>query len=122
MKRLHFQAPNNLGLLHDELMAAIPSLAPQPIAGETMGDGSPKMAPAMTMEGSNDDVWLGVPDDADEAAIAAVIAAHDSNATQTDPSAGRRARIAELLQTSRSSWTTAQLREIVELNAREITG
>lgn len=122
MKNLRFNKPNNLSLLHDELIAAIPALSPQPIPGETSPDGQELMGPVMTVEGLGDDIWLGVPDEMDEAAIAAVIAAHDGTLSQRDPSADRRSRIAELLQTSRSNRTTAQLREIVELTAREAIG
>ena len=122
MKTYRFTRPNNLSLLHDELLAAIPELRPVPVPGETLPDGTIATAPVMTVEGLGDDIWLGVPDDVDEALIAAVIAGHDGAATQVDQSADRKTRIAELLQTSRSNWTTAQLREILELTAREVMG
>ena len=115
MKRLHFVKPNKLSALHDELIAALPSLAP-------VRDADGMGTPVMQVEGLDADVWLTVPDDAGEAAIAAVVQAHDGTMSQPDPSAARRTRISELLQTSRSNWTTAQLREIMELAAREVTG
>ena len=34
----------------------------------------------------------------------------------------RRARIAELLETARSDWTTAQFRELLQVTAQEIIG
>ena len=71
MKRLHFAKPNNLSRLHDELLAAIPTLRPIPNA---RGENEPVMA----VEGRGDDIWLTVPDDADEAAIAAIVQAHDA--------------------------------------------
>ena len=122
MKKLTFNKPHNLSLLHDELLAAIPALNPRLAPGRTMLGGSPVRVPVITVEGLDDNIWLGVPDEVDDAAIAAVIAAHDGSAAQLDPSADRRTRLAELLQTSRSNWTTAQLREIVELTAGEVTG
>ena len=115
MKRLDFARPNNLSALHDELMEAIPTLRPSK-------DKDGNLTPTIQVEGLGDDVWLTVPDTADEAAISAVVQAHDPTIAQPDPSADRRSRLAELLQTSRTNWTTAQLREIVELTAREITG
>ncbi|MCH8894100.1 MAG: hypothetical protein J4N75_07195 [Chloroflexi bacterium] len=122
MKALKFNKPNNLSLLHDELMSAIPELRPRLTPNLPSINGQPATAPVMTVEGLDDDIWLGVPDDVDEAEIATVIAAHDGAATQVDQSADRKTRIAELLQTSRSNWTTAQLREILELTAREVMG
>ena len=84
MKRLHFQISNNLSLLHDEIMAAIPALAPKAVPGELSPDGSPLYEPVMTVEGRDDDIWLTVPDDTNEAAVATVIAAHDGSGTQPD--------------------------------------
>lgn len=122
MKILTFNRPNDLSLLHDELIAAIPGLEPQPVPGEFSPDGSPVLAPVMTVEGLGNDISVGVPDNVDEPAVAAVVAAHDETTPRPDPRASRGNRIAGLLQTSRSNWTTAQLREIVELTAREVTG
>jgi hypothetical protein len=87
MKRLHFQTSNNLSLLHDEIMAAIPALAQKAVPGELSPDGGPLYEPVMTVEGRDDDIWLTVPDDTDEAAVATVIAAHDASAVQTSTSA-----------------------------------
>lgn len=70
MKRLYFRRPNRLSPLHDELLAAIPALSPVPNArGELQA--------VMHVEGLGDDIWLTVPDDADEAAINAVVQAHN---------------------------------------------
>jgi len=115
MKRLHYPVPNNLSLLHDEILSAIPALSP-------VNSASGEREAAMQVEGDNANVWLTVPDNPDEVAIGTVIAAHDSNATQPDRSADRKAQIANLLAVPRSNWTTAQLREIVELSAKETTG
>ena len=115
MKTLHFVKANNLSALHDEILAAIPSLAP-------VRDSEGKGTPVMRVEGNASDIWLTVPSDANEAAIEAIIGAHDGTLPQPDPSAERKTRIVELLQTGRGNWTTAQLREIIELAAREVTG
>jgi hypothetical protein len=72
-KRLHFNKPNRINKLHDELLAAIAALR-----GPQQPDGS-RLA-VMTVESSGDDIWLTVPDDADETAIQAVIDAHTNAA------------------------------------------
>jgi len=77
MKTLHYQMPNNLSLLHDQIMAGIPALAP---VRDDEGIGTP----VMTVEGDGSNVWLTVPDDTDEAAVQTVIDAHDASATQRD--------------------------------------
>lgn len=71
------------------------------------------------MEGKGDDVWLTVPDDADEAAIASVVKAHDHTQPDLNPRRDRLNRIAELVGIPRSSWTSAQMRELIYLIARE---
>jgi hypothetical protein len=70
MKRLEYTYPHDLGKLHDELLAAIPPLRP------TTGPGGIDVA-VMLVEGDDTHVWLTVPDNANERAIAAVVAAHD---------------------------------------------
>lgn len=70
MKRLQFDRPINLGRLHDQLIAQVPALAPQPGAGGML-------QAVMTVEGGTDRAILTVPDEADEAAIQAVVDAHD---------------------------------------------
>lgn len=70
MKRLHFTKSHRAGRLHEELLAAVAEL--QPVLGT---DGRPSAR--LTFEHAGTDLWLTVPDDADEAAIAAVVAAHD---------------------------------------------
>jgi hypothetical protein len=74
MKRLDFNLSNNLSQLHDELRAAIPSLIHIRVRAadglnESYGDD-------LRVEGNGNDVWLTVADDADEAAIQAVVDAH----------------------------------------------
>ena len=61
MKKLHFFKPNALSRLHDEILVAMPGLAPE-----------------MRVEGLGDDIWLTVPDTADEAAITVIVQAHDA--------------------------------------------
>jgi len=78
MKRLHYEIKNTLTRLHEELLEAIPAL--RPIAGASpgaiLGDDLRREAVMVPVEGNEENVWLTVPDDADEAAIARVIAAH----------------------------------------------
>ncbi|NQW23331.1 MAG: hypothetical protein HQ475_07800 [SAR202 cluster bacterium] len=114
MKTINFTLPNNLSLLHDQLLAAIPKLRPVPDAN---GD----LEPVIAVEGDTTTVRLTVPDATDELAIAAVVTAHDHTMTQPDPAAGRKIRIAELLAIPRSDWTAAQQREAIELALRELT-
>lgn len=111
MKRLHFVKPSNLSVLHDELLVAIPALAP---VRDAEGIGTP----VMTVEGDESNVWLTVPDTTDEAAIAAIVQAHDPNSPPIDPAAQRRTRIEELLAIGRSNWTAGQRNELLELVAR----
>ena len=72
----------------------------------------------MQVEGTETDVWLTVPNMADEAAITAVVQAHDHTKQQTDPTAQQRSRIKELLVIGRSNWTASQRNELIELIAR----
>lgn len=72
MMQLHYNRPNDLARLFGELLAA--GLLPA-----TINECWP-------MSGLGDDIWINAPDDADEAAIAAVVAAHDPTPRpQTDP-------------------------------------
>ena len=121
MKRLHFTKANNLGLLHDELLTALPELAPVPDpSGATGPDGKPSLIQVTRVESSGNDIWLTVPDDTDETAIAAVIQAHDETKLQPDARRDRLERIAELQALGRSNWTTAQMRELIDLSAQEL--
>ena len=71
MKRLSYAKVNNLSSLHDELLAAMPALRP-------VLNASGDREAVMGVEGRGANIWLTVPDTADEAAIAAVVAAHDA--------------------------------------------
>lgn len=114
MKRLQFTFPNNLGLFHEELLAAIPALRPlvNPVTGRHEANHQ--------AEGLGDDVWLTVADNVDEATIATVIQAHDPRKLRLDPSADRRVRLTELMGIPRSDWTATQVRELLELALLEI--
>ena len=70
MKRLHYTAPNDLSLLHDQLLAAIPSLRP---TATKEGE----LTAVIRVEGLGANIWLTVPNDADNAAIQAVVEAHN---------------------------------------------
>ncbi len=120
MKRLHFQKPNNLSRLHDELLGALPALGPiDSPADEPSLENSRAAVAVITVEGKGDDVWLTVTDDADEAAIASVVVAHDHTQPSLNPHRDRLNRIAELVEIPRSSWTTSQMREMMYLLAQE---
>ena len=121
MKQLHFQTLNNLSLLHDDILAAVPSLKPVPnIRGELDPNGNIALEPVMVVRGNEANVWLEVPDSVDEAAIAAVVQSHDHTKTQPDPRKERLARIAEINSIARSDWTSAQMRELISLMAQEL--
>ena len=72
----------------------------------------------IAVQGRGDDIWLTVPDDADQAAIRAVVLAHDPNSPRIDQTTQRRTKIEELLAIGRSNWTAAQRNELLELVAR----
>jgi hypothetical protein len=94
MKRLHYNRPNNLSKLHDELLAAIPALRPVP-----NDDG--ELVAVMRVEGREDDIWLTVPDDADEAAIAVVVDAHDPTPRSVPPTVEERLAALEAVERER---------------------
>jgi len=71
MKRLHFVISNNLSVLHDELLQAIPTLVP-----DVSSDGN--RYAIIQVEGDADNVWFTVPDNTDEVDIQTVIDAHDA--------------------------------------------
>jgi len=64
LKQLEFNKPNDLSRLHDELLTALPVLAP--ING----------VPQMRVEGKDLLIRLFVPDEADESAIQVVVNQH----------------------------------------------
>ncbi|HEY9750219.1 MAG TPA: hypothetical protein V6C63_16160 [Allocoleopsis sp.] len=64
--RLIYTKPHNLNRLHQELIAEVPSLAPE--------NGKARLI----IEGDGHTVVLTVPDESDQAAIAAVVNAHSS--------------------------------------------
>lgn len=111
MKHLHYQIPNNLSLLHDNLLQTVPSLAP------TIGpDG--EWYVVMQVERNDCNVWLTGPEDADDVAIGTVVQAHDHTKLQPNPSELRRTRIEEPLAVGRSSWTASLRIEFIGLIAR----
>ena len=121
MKRLNFTKLNNLSLLHDQLLAAIPDLRPiSNDQGRIDSDGNTALEAVMVVEGTATEVSLTVPDDADQAAIAAVVEAHDHTKSQPDPRQDRLARIAEIDAIARSDWTSAQMRELIHLLAQKL--
>lgn len=69
--QLTYSHQNSLPKLLDELLAAIPALRPVPA-----GDGGLPVA-VLHLWGDGDSITLEVPDAVDEAAVTAVVAAHD---------------------------------------------
>lgn len=96
MKTLRYSIPNNLSGLHDELLAALPSMKPSPTGPIDPQTGRPENVPQMAVEGIQGTeatayVQLTVPDDANEAVIRAVVLAHNPNTPRSDPVAAVRA-------------------------------
>lgn len=81
MKKITFDQPHYLSKLHDELLAAIPQLQPVEVDGERWA--------VVAVGGDGQTLTLRVPDSADEAAIRAVVEAHDPTppAPPPDPQA-----------------------------------
>lgn len=67
MKTLKYSAPHDLSQLHDELLAAIPALRGEDAPGQ----------PLLRVEGEGTTVVLTVPEATSEAALVAVVKAHD---------------------------------------------
>ena len=118
MQTLLFTQPNNLNLLHDELVAGISGFHrthPRP-------DGTNEADPDCgQVQGTADEIIVTFADDIPPQLVTAVVQAHDHTMTQPDPRKDRRARIAELKAIPRSTWTTAQIRELIDLMAQELT-
>jgi len=107
MKTLQYSKPNNLSLLHDELLTAIPTLAP---IRDAEGIGTP----VMRVEGRDNEIWLTVPDDADEAEIAAIIASHDGSTVTNDEVSRARREVLETKLTD-DSITFKETKELMRL-------
>lgn len=73
MQTLTYTKPHVLGTLHDELLALVPGLAPVP------GPDGMLVAVLALWDDGGDVITMTVPDDADEPAIAAVVAAHPAD-------------------------------------------
>ena len=100
MKQLRFVKQNNLSKLHDELLATIPQLRP-------VLNAQGQLEPVMRVEGLAQDIWLTVPDTADELAIAAVILAHNAQALQP-------------LTAEQQAWATATVAEKLSMIAKRL--
>jgi len=113
LKKLNFNKLNNLSALHDEIIVALPSLA-------SVADANGDLSAVINVEELDSEIWITVPDNTDEAAIAAVVQGHAGAISQLDPSAERQARIAELLAIPRSEWVAAQQRQLLPIAAQEL--
>lgn len=110
MKTLHFVLVNKLDLLHNELLAAIPSLWPVP-AATLLGPG---LEAVMQISGDDTQVWLTVPDATDEVAIGSVITAHNPAILTAGEARAARYQVLK----GKGAWTPAELEESVRLLLR----
>ena len=110
MQTLTFTMPNNLTQLHDELIAGVAgfhrSVGPSDDLAAADDCGS--------IEASADDIKVTFAGDISAQLITTVVQAHDPTLQQPDS----RSRIAEILAIPRSNWTTAQMRELIDLLAQ----
>ena len=121
MKKIHFNMPNNLSLLHDELPAAMSDRRPQlRPTGALDPFRNPALQPVMRLHGDAENVWLAVPDMADTGAINSEIQARDPAKNRADPRGDCLVPIAEVDAIGRSDWTSAQMRELIYLLALEV--
>ena len=105
MKTLTYTRRHDLGRLHDELLAA--------------GVPLPLLDGCTPVQGRGDEIILSVPDDADEQAIAAVVAAHDPTPVpEPDPDADLKAAIeaaqAEIERTATLDDLRVAMRELTD--------
>lgn len=73
MRKLEFTRPHDLALVADQIQAAVPSARPEP--GE---DG----VPTVRYSSDGETLYIEGPDNLDEAAITAIVAAHDQAAVK----------------------------------------
>jgi hypothetical protein len=105
MKELTYTIPNNLSLLHDELTAGIAEL--RPVRDEDTGS----LLPTMGVQGDGNKVYLTVPNNVDETAIAAIVRAHDADKRRPDPLAA--ARLSTTRKLSALGLTSAEIAVII---------
>jgi len=108
MKRLHFQIPHNLSLLHQELLDSISTVAP------ILNIETNELEAVMRVEGDSGNVWLTVPDDVDESAVQAIVDAHDANATTAKEEHQAKQDVLEAKLTD-DSITFEEMKELMRL-------
>jgi hypothetical protein len=108
MRTLTFTRPHRLGKIADELAAGVPALRPS-----TAPDGT--LVARCTVSGDGARLTLSVPDDAPDAAIASVVAAHDP--TTPSPSEARDAA----RQANEDAWKVELRALLVKLEAGTAT-
>ena len=118
MQHLELSIPNNLNLLHDELVAAIPGFRRVSLENDGLEEATETCG---RVESLGDSVRISFADDIPEADVIAVLQRHDATKKQTDVREQRLDRISELNAIPRSNWTTAQMRELIDLLAQEVT-
>lgn len=85
MRTLTVTRPHHLAKLTHELLAACPELAPRLIPDAQLPNGAPVRAASFKLMATGNTLRIVVPDDADDAAIQAVIAAHDPTPPPAPP-------------------------------------
>ena len=116
MQTLIFNKPNNLDFLHDELIAGVPGfhrtvdLLDDLAAADDCG----------AVQSSGESIKITFADDNPGHLIETAVLAHDSIIPRPDVRVERRTRMSELLQISRSDWSAAQFRELLQLTAQEL--
>ena len=120
MKILKFVRKHDLSQLHDELIAAIPSLAP--VFPESPDPDLPAaMIPVIGVYGRRSTIWISVPDDTDPEPVASLVAAHTPSTAPANENVSRLTRIEELLAAGKTNWTAADRDELIELTAIQMT-
>lgn len=104
-KRLTISRRHHLDKLHDELLAAIPALAPK------ANDAGEREA-VFTLSGDGGELVLEIPDDVDEAAVAAVVNAHDPTPPPPPPPPLAKRLLTRLEATDPTLVTATQLRAV----------
>ena len=117
MQTLTFTRPNDLALLHDELIAGVPGFHRIIVTP----DGDSADADCGPVEASGNTIRVTVADDVAADQVNSIVQTHDPANRTLNPAGQRNARIKELLAVGRSNWTAAQRNEIIELIGQKVT-
>ena len=119
MQTIRVTKTYSLSLLGEELAAQVPTF----LRTRDNDDGTKRaLDDSGVVLGYDGYVEIHFADDIDPGEVTAVVAAHDATKPRPDPRGDRLARIAEIGAIPRSNWTASQMRELIELLAKEHTG